>query len=643
MMGGPLWKFVIFFLVISFLMPLFWNMFNGSAAAGRINYSTFRSQLEQNNVTSITVKGNEISGVLSNGIPDIQGSRDFVTYIPSFGDDRLMPLLEERGVAVRTEPESEVSPLGLILNLLPFLIFIWLGYTIYKNMRTQGQNVFSIGKSRAKLYEKRKEKTSFDDVAGVEGAKGEVKEIVEFLKDPSKFHRLGAKTPRGVLLVGPPGTGKTLLARAIAGEAEVPFYSISGSDFMEMFVGVGASRVRNLFAEAKKSAPSIIFIDELDSIGRRRGAGLGGGHDEREQTLNQMLSEMDGFERNTSVIVLAATNRPDILDPALLRPGRFDRRITVDLPTLEDRHEILKIHARSKPLTEGVDLNKIAQGTPGFSGADLENLLNEAALIAARNDKSAIEMADIDEARDKVMMGLERKSLKLMPEDKRLVAVHEAGHAVLAALLPNTDPLHKVTIIPRDRAMGVTQQMPERDQYVYKKEYLLDRITVMLGGRAAEQIFLGTITSGAENDLKQATKIARKMVLDWGMSKKLGHMAFSDPGDNVFLGEEIAHRREYSDSTAREIDNEVRDILEDSYRLAVQLLKQQEDGLNEVTRRLLEREQLLGAEVIELIRNGKSPASKNGQRGSGNGTAEPAGSPEEAQEEAPQEHRGRIG
>ena len=408
--------------------------------------------------------------------------------------------------------------------------------------------------------------------------------------------------------MGPPGTGKTLLARAVAGEADVPFFSITGSDFMEVFVGVGASRVRNMFNEAKKMAPSIIFIDELDSIGRQRGAGIGGGHDEREQTLNQLLSELDGFEANENVIVMAATNRPDILDSALLRPGRFDRRITVDLPSLKDRVEILKIHARNKPLAENLDLEEVARGTPGFSGADLENLLNEAAILAARKDKEKIEAGDIDQAVDKILMGLERENIVVTDEERRLLAYHEAGHAVVAVVLPNADPIHKVTIIPRGRAMGVTQQLPEREKYIYPREYMMDRLAVMMGGRAAEEVVERTATSGAEEDLKQATRLARKMVLEWGMSESLGEMAMGDGHDTVFLGHEIAQRREYSEETAKEVDEEIKKILRQAFDRAKDILEQHRVGLDRVAKELVEKEEISGKEVLELVGVEKSKA-----------------------------------
>jgi cell division protease FtsH len=589
-----------------------WGQFMSKENRVQISYSAFREQLKTGNVERVIVQGDQIQGVLEE--PDekevAKGKTteytNFVTYLPSFGDEGLLTLLEKQGVQVETQPERDSSWWAIALNfLLPFLLLIGLGYFFLVRMRSQGQNILSMTKSRARLYNRRKEQITFEDVAGAKGAKTELREIIEFLKDPARFHSLGAKTPKGVLLVGPPGTGKTLLARAVAGEADVPFFIITGSDFMEMFVGVGASRVRNLFEEAKKLAPSIIFIDELDSIGRRRGAGLGGGHDEREQTLNQLLSELDGFEPNENVIVMAATNRPDILDPALLRPGRFDRHITVDLPTMQDRLEILKVHARNKPLQNDVDLERIARSTPTFSGADLENMLNEGALLAARKNKDVIEQEDIDEARDKILMGLERENLVLTHEEWELIAYHEAGHAVLAALLPDADPVHKVSIVPRSRSMGVTQQLPEREKYIYRREYMLDRLAVMMGGRAAEHIVFDTATSGAENDFKQATRLARKMVLDWGMSEKFGNVALGDRRDQVFLGEEIAQRREYSEITAREVDEEVKAILGTSYERAVNTLKEHRDGLDRLANTLLANEEILGEEVLRILQVNK--------------------------------------
>jgi cell division protease FtsH len=584
-----------------------WNPFGGNGDATQISYSAFRQQLKDGNVEQVTVTGQEIRGGLKEPAQKQVAEEEpvkydkFVTYLPSFGDDELLALLEEQGVEVTTEPESDFSWWTILFNFLPFALIIGFGYLLFSRMRSQGQSIFSVGRSRAKLYDREQERTTFDDVAGARGPKTELREIIEFLKSPERFQSLGGEIPTGVLLVGPPGTGKTLLARAVAGEAQVPFFSITGSDFMEMFVGVGASRVRSMFSEAKKASPSIIFIDELDSIGRRRGAGLGGGHDEREQTLNQLLSEMDGFEPNEGVIVMAATNRPDILDPALLRPGRFDRRITVDLPTMQDRFKVMEIHARNKPLADDVDLERIARGTPGFSGADLENLLNEAALLAARKDKEAIEQTDIDQARDKILLGLERDSLALTEEECKLLAYHEAGHALTAAVLPKADPIHKVTIVPRGRSMGVTQQLPERDKYIYQREYMLDRMAVMMGGRAAEDLVFQTVTSGAENDLKQATQLARKMVLDWGMSAKFKHMALGGRREQVFLGEEIAQRREYSETTAREVDEEIKTILSGAYEKAVATLQEHRDALDRLATVLLEQEEIPGERVLELV------------------------------------------
>jgi cell division protease FtsH len=468
-------------------------------------------------------------------------------------------------------------------------------------MQAQGQGLFSVRQSKARLYDKDDESTDFDDVAGADSAKEELKEVITFLKSPERFERLGGTIPKGVLLVGPPGTGKTLLARAVAGEADVPFFSVSGSDFMEMFVGVGASRVRDMFEDAKENAPAIIFIDELDSIGRQRGAGLGGGHDEREQTLNQLLSELDGFEENEGIVVMAATNRPDILDPALTRPGRFDRQITVPLPTMEARTEILRIHARNKPLDKDIDLERVAAGTPGFSGADLENLLNEAALLAGRYDHESIRRSDIEEARDKVMMGLERKGMVLDDEEKKLLAHHEAGHAIVAAVLEHADPIHKVTIVPRGQAMGVTQQMPEKDKYLYRREYILDRLAVIMGGRAAEELVYDTATSGAENDLKQVRKMARKMVLDWGMGERFKHIALGEDQGNVFLGEELAKGREYSDETARQVDDEVREISERAFQRAIDALRENREAFENLADALVAKEQVPGEEVLALV------------------------------------------
>lgn len=601
----------IIWIVLLFLIGFWvWSLFGGLDDRTEISYTIFREQVQSGNVSEVTVSGEEITGTLEEPaettISTVGGEStveytNFLTYLPSFGDEELFSLLRENEVQINTQPAQEFSIVTLLINFLPFLLLIGIGFLFLRRMQGQGQDIFSMGRSRAKLYDQKQERTTFADVAGAHGAKRELQEIIGFLKNPSTFQRLGGEIPKGVLLVGPPGTGKTLLARAVAGEASVPFFNITGSDFMEMFVGVGASRVRDMFEDAKKASPSIIFIDELDSIGRTRGAGIGGGHDEREQTLNQLLNELDGFEPKESVIVMAATNRPDILDPALLRPGRFDRRITVNLPTMKDREEILRIHSRNKPLAEDVNLERIARGTPGFSGADLENMLNEAALLAARKDKDAIEDEDMEEARDKVLMGLERESLALTETELRILAYHEAGHAVVAAVLPNADPIHKVTIVPRGQAMGVTQQLPERDRYIYPKEYMLDRLAVMMGGRASEAVNLNTMTSGAENDLKQATKLARKMVVEWGMSERLGHQALEGGTEQVFLGEELAKRREYSEYTAQIIDEEVKNILEAAFQRSKATLQEHQEGLDRLVNELLDKEEIPGHKVLEIL------------------------------------------
>jgi cell division protease FtsH len=600
--GNNNFRFILLILGALVIIPLITNLIVGGQSGNQISYSRFRGLVEDGSISSIVVEGQEIRGTIRGGTTSgMPGSSGFVTYIPSFGDPSLLGLLEENEVQVETRPVQDFSVLGIILNILPLLIFVWIGITLFRSMRSQGRNIFSVGQNKAKLYEKKKEHTTFADVAGLHGTKEEVFEVIDYLRNPKRYQELGAKTPKGILLVGPPGTGKTLIARAIAGEADAPFYSMSGSDFMEMFVGVGASRVRKLFEDAKKNSPSIIFIDELDSIGRHRGAGLGGGHDEREQTLNQMLAEMDGFEPNETTIVLAATNRPDILDPALLRPGRFDRRITVGLPSQAERVDILKIHARKRPLDSSVDLEAVAQATPGFSGADLQNLLNEAAILAARQKQSTITQRDINEARDKVLMGVERKGLSVTADEKELIAYHEAGHAILAAVLPETDPLMKVTIIPRDYSMGVTQQLPKHEKFVYSKKYLDDRITVMLGGRAAEEIIYETGSSGAENDFKQATDLARRMVTAWGMSAKLGTVSTAGQTRNVFLGEQISNQREYSEATAREIDEEIHDILGNLYNRARTVLTEHRAALDKIAQALLEKEELDGPAVIKII------------------------------------------
>ncbi|HMB40578.1 MAG TPA: ATP-dependent zinc metalloprotease FtsH [Balneolaceae bacterium] len=573
----------------------------------QIEYSEFREQLDQGNIEKVYVHGEEIRGELKKSVvleateEDTTEYENFITYLPSFGDDQLFQALEDQNVVVATEPESDFNWWNILFFGLPLLIFIYLGILFYQRMKSQGRGIFNIGKSKAKLQEPEKQDTRYDDVAGLDNAKKELREVIDFLKEPDRFEEIGAKLPKGILLVGPPGTGKTLLARAVAGEADVPFYSISGSDFMEMFVGVGAKRIRDMFKKAKERSPSIIFIDELDSIGRRRGAGLGGGHDEREQTLNQLLSELDGFEPTENVVVIAATNRPDILDKALLRPGRFDRRITVNIPTQKARLEILKIHAKNKQLADDVDMEDVARSTPGFSGADLENLLNEASLYAGREKRKKIKMEDIDKARDKVMMGLEREGVQIDSEEKKMLAYHEAGHALVAAVLPHSDPIHKVSIIPRGKAMGVTQQFPEKEKYIYRKEYLMDRLAVIMGGRAAEELVFETATSGAKDDLQQVAKLSRKMVLEWGMSERFQHLSFGGEEEEVFLGRDMSRKQEYSDSTAREIDEEVQKITKEAFNRALDTLKKHRDVLDNVAERLLEKEEIPGDEVKKLL------------------------------------------
>ncbi len=610
--GCSTWQIIFWVAALLLIAPLISGLLGGGRGV-EIPYSTFKREVRESNVARVTIRGETIEGTLEEArehqITEDQAVSytDFTTYVPAFGDEQLMPLLEEHDVEVVVEQPSDFPWGTILISAVPTLLMVGLVYLFLRRMGSQGQNILSMRDSGAELYDRRKERTTFDDVAGAQGAKGELQEVIAFLKDPHQFQRLGGEMPKGVLLVGPPGTGKTLLARAVAGEAEVPFFSITGSNFMEMFVGVGASRVRDLFKDAKKASPAIIFIDELDSIGRRRGAGLGGGHDEREQTLNQLLSELDGFEPNADVIVMAATNRPDILDPALMRPGRFDRRITVDLPVLKDRLEILKIHARNKPLADDVDLERVARGTPGFSGADLENLLNEAALLAARRDADAVERQDLEEARDKIIMGLERENVAMSDDECKTLAYHEAGHAILAAVLPHADPIHKVTIVPRGRAMGVTQQLPQEDRYIYLREYMLDRLSVMMGGRAAENLVLGSSSSGAADDLKRATQLARKMVLQWGMSEKFGHLSLGGGEDEVFLGEQIAHRREYSEETAREADIEIRSILEEAFRTALETLKEHREKLDELATQLREREEISGDDVVAIVRGEQQP------------------------------------
>jgi cell division protease FtsH len=582
-----------------------------------VTYTELLRQVESGAVERITLQGTSIHAGLRSPtqVPTAAGelveTSELEAELPAMGDPELLALLRRQSVEVNViEPVPPSTWWTTLLGMLPLLALIAVWMYVIRRMRSGGEGLLSIGRSGARVYDRSREKVTFDDVAGAHSAKQELAEIIEFLRSSERFRRLGAEIPKGVLLVGPPGTGKTLLARAVAGEAEVPFFSITGSDFMEMFVGVGPKRVRDLFEGAKQSAPSIIFIDELDAIGGRRGAGVWvGGADERERTLNQLLSEMSGFEPSANVIVMAATNRPDILDPALLRPGRFDRRIEVELPTQTDRLQILQLHARKLRLAKDVDLEDVARGTPGFSGADLKNLLNEAALLAARKDRDEITTDDVEAATDKVLMGLEREGLALTEREIRFLSFHEAGHAVLAAVLPHTDPLHKVTIVPRGRAMGLTKQLPERERYVYEREYMLDRITVMMGGRAAEELVFGTYTSGAQDDLFQAVSLVRRMVLEWGMSDALGPVVSERPRANVYLGEGPWLGREYSEHTARRVDDAVEHIITTCYARALSTLQLHRDGLERVAARLREAEELGGDEILELIRSTKTPTA----------------------------------
>jgi cell division protease FtsH len=553
------------------------------------------AQLEKGEVTKVTIKGSNISAILKDG------SR-IKTYTADYPE--FVKILRERNVQIEAKPPED-SPwyITFLVTWGPFILFLGLWFFLMRQMQIGGNKALSFGKSRARMLTEERKKVTFSDVAGIDEAKEEVVEIIEFLKDPRKFQKLGGRIPKGVLIVGPPGTGKTLLAKAIAGEAGVPFFSISGSDFVEMFVGVGASRVRDLFEQGKKHAPCIIFIDEIDAVGRLRGAGLGGGHDEREQTLNQLLVEMDGFDTTEGVILIAATNRPDVLDPALLRPGRFDRQIVVNRPDLRGRSEILKVHTKKVPLAGDVELEKIARGTPGFSGADLENLVNEAALWAARQNKKEVEYADFEMAKDKVLMGAERKSMILSDEEKRITAYHEAGHALMAKLLPGTDPVHKVTIIPRGRALGVTMQLPTDDRHNYSKDFLYNTLAILLGGRVAEELVLKHITTGAGNDLERATDLARKMVCEWGMSEKLGPLTFGKKDEEIFLGREIATRRDFSEQVAIEIDHEISRLVTENYERAKRMLTEHMSSLKAVAEALLEKEVLEGTEIDDIIQS----------------------------------------
>jgi cell division protease FtsH len=564
-------------------------------------FSDFMAEVERGEVTEVLIQGSDIHYRLS----DDSRRR---TYTPDYAD--LVKVLRERGIRIAArKDDGEPFYVTFLVQWLPMLLFIGVWIFFMRQMQIGGGKAMSFGKSRAKLLSANQQKVTFDDVAGIDEAKEELQEIIAFLRDPKKFTKLGGRIPKGVIVVGAPGTGKTLLARAIAGEAGVPFFSISGSDFVEMFVGVGASRVRDLFVQGKKNAPCIIFIDEIDAVGRHRGAGLGGGHDEREQTLNQLLVEMDGFESNDGVILIAATNRPDVLDPALMRPGRFDRRVVVPRPDVKGREGILHVHIRRVPVDETVDVVTLARGTPGFAGADLENLVNEAALLAARRDKDQVGMEEFELAKDKVMMGSERRSMIISVDERRATAYHEAGHALVAKLCPGADPVHKVTIIPRGMALGLTQQVPLDDRHTYSRQYLLNNLVIMFGGRGAEELVLGQITTGAGNDIERATELARKMVCEWGMSERLGPVAFGRKEEEIFLGRDFAQRVEYSESTAVEIDKEVRRIVLDAFERARTLLRRNLEVLHKVAEALLEREVLDGAEIDEILKTYGSSAT----------------------------------
>ncbi len=598
-------KTILFWMSIVLLGVMLWKLVSangGQAREDQPSYSEFMAKVEAGDVKEVTMYLGQVSYELQ-GEYIRPANRKFQVTIAKEDSATVTKELRDKAVQIKVKEHGNADWVLLLLNGLPLLLLVGFCLFLMRQMQAGGNKALSFGKSRARLLSAQQKKATFKDVAGTDEAKEELQEIIEFLKDPQKFQKLGGRIPKGVLLVGPPGTGKTLLARAIAGEANVPFFSISGSDFVEMFVGVGASRVRDLFEQGKKNAPCIIFIDEIDAVGRHRGAGLGGGHDEREQTLNALLVEMDGFESNEGVILIAATNRPDVLDPALLRPGRFDRRVVVARPDVKGREEILRVHTRKVPIGDDVDLSIIARGTPGFSGADLANLVNEAALWAARQNRKFVTMADFEMSKDKVLMGVERKSMILSDEEKKNTAYHEAGHALVAAMTPGADPVHKVTIIPRGMALGLTMQLPEDDKHTYTREYLEAMLAVLMGGRSAEEIFLGHVTTGAGNDIERATDIARDMVCEWGMSE-LGPLAFGKKDEAIFLGREIAQHRDYSEDTAIQIDKEVRRIVNSAYENARGILSDNRDLLERIAQALLEREVIDAAEV-KLLMEGK--------------------------------------
>ena len=603
----------VLWLIILCLVVLVWVAVKGTHPQGRQpDFSQLVQDVKDSKVENVVINSTtgDINGKYKNG-------DEFRSVVPPAYND-FTTLLLDKGVHVKSEKDNGGNWVSILVNAIPFVLLLGFWIFMMRQMQSGGNKALSFGKSRARLHSSQQKKVTFKDVAGVEEAKEELQEIIEFLREPQKFQKLGGRIPKGVLLVGSPGTGKTLLARAIAGEANVPFFSISGSDFVEMFVGVGASRVRDLFEQGKKNAPCIVFIDEIDAVGRHRGAGLGGGHDEREQTLNQLLVEMDGFESNEGVILVAATNRPDVLDPALLRPGRFDRRVVVGRPDVKGREQILKVHTKKTPLSDDVDLTTIARGTPGFAGADLANLVNEAALIAARQNRKVVTQFDFEIAKDKVMMGVERKSLVITDAEKKNTAFHEAGHALVAAVIPEADPVHKVTIIPRGMALGLTQQLPLDDKHCYSRVYLEAQLAILMGGRIAEEIFMKQVTTGAGNDIERATDMARKMVCEWGMSD-LGPLSFGKREEQIFLGREIAQHRDFSEATAIRIDEQVKKLVENGYNRARQIIEQRADALERIAMALLEREVLDGSEVNLLI-EGKPLAAQQPPPSSGDGT-----------------------
>lgn len=596
-------------LVFGLILVFTWGYFNTAGQPiQEVSYSDFVEEVRQNHVRAVRIQGEEITGEYVGG----EGADgQFKTYAPE--DPDLIPFLRDSQVVIEVEPPEKNSYLvQFLLSWAPVMLLIGLWVFFMRQMQSGGSKALSFGKSRARLLSEQKKKATFSDVAGADEAKAELEEIIDFLKDPQRFQKLGGKIPKGVLLMGPPGTGKTLLARAIAGEANVPFFSISGSDFVEMFVGVGASRVRDLFEQGKKHAPCIVFIDEIDAVGRHRGAGLGGGHDEREQTLNQLLVEMDGFESNDGVILIAATNRPDVLDPALLRPGRFDRQVVVSRPDVRGRAGILTVHTKDIPLANDVDLAVLARGTPGFSGADLSNLANEAALFAARQHKVQVDMRDFESAKDKVMMGAERRSMVISDEEKKVTAYHEAGHALVAKLLPGTDPIHKVTIIPRGMALGVTQQLPVEEKHAYPREYLVNNLHIYMGGRAAEELIFKEPTTGAGNDIERATELARKMVCEWGMSDRMGPLAFGVKEEQIFLGREIAQHKDYSEVTAIAIDEEVKRLVNNGYEGAKSILSANIHILHALAKALVEHEELNAEAIATLVEECGKSSNGNG-------------------------------